>query len=128
MAIVKQLRVALESRPGALAELCSELAKRAVNICAIQASEAEPRSIRIVAMPLEAAKKVCAGMGLDYSEESVLAARLADRPGALGRITRKLADKGINIDYVYGSIEKGSQKALIVIGVADVNAAAPLLK
>ncbi len=128
MAIVRQLKVALNNSPGALAQLCSELAKRAVNISAIQASEGQPGSIRIVATPVEAAEKVCDAMGLEYREEPALAAHLVDRPGALGRITRKLADKGINIDYVYGSIEKGSQKALIVIGVADVEAGSRLLK
>jgi len=128
VAIIRQLRVALKSRPGALAALCTELAKRAVNINAIQANEAQPDSIRLVATPLEAAKKVCQAMELEFREEPALAAHLADRPGALGRITRKLADKGINIEYVYGSIERGSQKALVVIGVADVEAASRVLK
>ncbi len=42
MAIAKQLTVTLENRPGALAELCTELAKVAVNIEAIQASDTKP--------------------------------------------------------------------------------------
>ena len=40
MPIVKQLVVTLDNRPGALAALCSELAKAAVNIDAVQAGEA----------------------------------------------------------------------------------------
>ncbi len=128
MPVIRQLNVALQSRPGALAELCSELAKKAINISAIQASEAQPNAIRLVASPLEAAKKVCEAMRLEYREEPALGVQLAERPGALGRITRKLADKGINIEYVYGTIEKGSQRALVVLGVADVEAAAKLLK
>ena len=128
MAVIKQLRVALKNRPGALAELCSELAKRAVNISGIQANESVPDTIRLVATPLEVAKKVCEEMKLHVQEETAIAAHLADRPGALGRLTRKLAEKNINIDYVYGSIARGSDKALVIIGVSDVEAAAKILK
>ncbi|MBI3484606.1 MAG: ACT domain-containing protein [Acidobacteria bacterium] len=53
MAVIKQLRVAMKNRPGALAELCTQLAKRAVNISAIQANESAPDTIRLVATPLD---------------------------------------------------------------------------
>ena len=128
MAVVKQLRVALKNRPGALAELCTELAKRAVNISAIQANESAPDMIRLVATPMDVAKKVCENLQLNFHEETAIAAHLADRPGSLGRLTRKLAEKNINIEYVYGSIGKSAERALVVIGVSDVEAAARLLK
>ncbi|HEV8384974.1 MAG TPA: ACT domain-containing protein [Candidatus Acidoferrales bacterium] len=128
MAVIKQLRVAIKNRPGALAELCTELAKRAVNINAIQANESTPDTIRLVASPLDVAKKVCEQMKLEVHEEAVVAAHIADRPGSLGRVTRKLAEKGINIDYVYGSIGKSADRALVVLGVSDVEAASRLLK
>ena len=128
MAVVKQLRVALKNRPGALAELCTELAKRAVNISAIQANESAPDMIRLVATPLDVAKRVCVDMNLEICEELAIAAHMADRPGSLGRLTRKLAEKNINIEYVYGSIGKSAERALVVIGVSDVEAAARLLK
>jgi hypothetical protein len=128
MPVVKQLRVALKSRPGALAELCTELAKRAVNISAIQAVESAPDTIRLVAKPLDVAKKVCESLKLHVREESAISANLADRPGSLGRLTRKLADHGINIEYIYGTIETKSNKALIILGVADVEAAARLVR
>lgn len=125
MAIVKQLRVALANKPGALAELCSELAKKAVNIAAIEASEAKAMgSVRLLVNQLETAKGVCDAIGVKYLEEQVLAVNINDRPGALGKVTRKLAEKGINIEYLYGSIEKGSKRALVVFGVTDVEAAA----
>ena len=53
--------------------------------------------------------------------------RLTDRPGALGRVTRKLADAGINITYAYGSIVKGEERALIVLGVSDIEKASKLV-
>jgi hypothetical protein len=53
--------------------------------------------------------------------------RIGDRPGALGRITRKLGDHGINITYAYGSIVKGGERALIILGVSDAKKAAELV-
>ena len=128
MAIVKQLTVILENRPGVLAGLCSELAKLAVNINAIQVGDTKPLSpVRMVVSHLDVAKRVCDAMKLKYVEEEVLAVKVGNRPGSLGRITRKLAEKGINVDYAYGSISKGSSQALIVLQVSDIAAAGRLI-
>ena len=127
MVVVQQLKVTLENKPGALAELCSELAKRAVNIYAIEAWEGKASSpVRLLVNQVETAKGVCAALGLKFVQEQALAVKVGDRPGALGRITRKLAEKGINIEYLYGTIGRGSKRALIVLGVSDVEAAARL--
>ncbi len=129
MPVVKQLTVTLDNRPGALAELCSELAKVAVNIQAIQASEAGALSpVRLIVSQVEPAKRVCDYLRLKWAENEVVAVRVGDRPGALGRVTRKLAEKGINIEYLYGTIERGSRQALIVIGVKNAEAAARVAK
>lgn len=127
MPIVKQLVVTLENRPGALATLCSELAKVAVNIEAIQATEAGPiNPVRLLVSHLEAARKVCDTLGLKTVIEPALAVGMGHRPGALGRLMRKLAAKGINVDYVYGTIEKGTKRAVIVMGVSDLGAASKI--
>jgi hypothetical protein len=127
MARVTQLKIKAEHRPGVLAAICSEMAKKAVNITAIMASHDQPGGIRMVAVPHAAARKVLESMGLAYEEEDAIAIRITDRPGALGRVTRKLADKGINVLYAYGSIVKGSERALIVLGLEDVAKAEQIL-
>ena len=58
----------------------------------------------------------------------MLAILVGNRPGALGRITRKLAGAGINIEYLYGTIEKNTKRALILCGVSDVEAAARVMR
>lgn len=125
---VTQLVVTMENKPGTLAQICSELAKVAVNISAIMATTTEAEgSVRMVATPLAAAKKVLDALKMSYEEQDAVAIHVTDRPGALGRTTRKLADAGINIHYVYGSIVKDADRALIVLGVADPAKAAKLL-
>lgn len=127
MAKITQLMIQAENKPGTLAQICSELAKVAVNITGIMASRDEKEGIRIVATPHATAKKVLDGLKISYREEEGIAVRLSDRPGALGKATRKLADKGINILYAYGSIVKGEGRAVVILGVSDVNKAADLV-
>ncbi len=127
MARVTQLLILAEHRPGILASICSEMAAKAVNISAIMAAHDQPGGIRMVAVPHAAARKVLDSMNLPYKEEDALAIRVTDRPGALGRATRKLADRGINVLYAYGSIVKGSERALIILGVGDVKKAEEVL-
>src|SRR6266542_6118415 len=124
MAQVTQFMIHAEHKPGMLAKICTELAKVAVNITAFMAAHDQPGGIRLVAQPLQAARKVLDAMQLPYTEEEVLAIRLTDRPGALGKATRKLAEKGVNILYAYGSIVKGEERALVIFGVSDVKKAA----
>ena len=129
MAIAKQFSIDMENERGNLARLCSELAKVAVNINGIQVpSQAEPAVVRIVASPADVTQKVLEKMGFRYQQEDVLTAHLPDRPGALGKITRKLAERGIDILYAYGTIERGSERAMIVIGVSDPEAASQVVK
>ena len=127
MARITQLLIQAEHKPGTLATLCSELASKAVNITAIMAAHDQPGGIRLVATPLATAKKVLEKMQLPYREEDAIALRITDRPGALGKVTRKLADADVNVLYAYGSIVKGEQRALIVLGVSDVAKAEKLV-
>lgn len=129
MAIVKQLSVWLENRPGKLAELCSALARYAVNIVAIMVPEAKETGVaRLVVSHADTARRVLAELGLKYTEQDVLAVKLSDRPGALGRATRKLAERGVNVEYAYGSIVKGAERAMIILGVSDPAKAAKIVK
>jgi hypothetical protein len=129
MAVAVQLSIMLENKRGALAEICSELAKVAVNILALMVpDQAGVAPVRLVTNGVEAARKVFDRLGIKYTEEEVLAIRVSDRPGSLGRLTRKLADHNIDVKYAYGSIVKNACKeALIILAVSDV-AASKLVK
>ena len=129
MPVVIEFNLQLLNKPGSLAEACSELAAKAVNIQAIMAADVSGKAgVRLVVNHPETARKIFERLGVKFSEAEVIAAQLSDKPGALGRVTRKLAEKSININYAYGSIEKGAPQALIVLAVSDVKAAAALLK
>jgi hypothetical protein len=119
----------VENRRGALAELCSKLAEKAVNIQGLMVPEqAGVAPVRLVVNSVDTAKKVFEGLSLKYTEEDVLAVQVSDRPGALGKLTRKLADHNVDVKYAYGSIQKGAGKATIILAVSDVQAATKVLK
>jgi hypothetical protein len=129
MALAKELSIMLENKRGALAELCSALAKVAVNIQALMVPEQRGTApVRLVVNNLEVARKVLSDLGLKHTEKDVIAARVSDRPGALGKLTRKLADHEVDVKYAYGSILKGSGDAIIILAVSDVEAAAKVAK
>jgi hypothetical protein len=118
-----------ENKRGALAEICTRLAEKAVNIIGLMAPQQPGRApVRLVVNDLDTAKKILDQMGLKYSEEPVLNVRLSDRPGALGKITRKLADAGVDIHFAYTTILKGADRANVILGVSDVEAAAKVVK
>src|SRR5713226_2544290 len=100
MAQVTQLAIEMENKPGALAALCSALAEHAVNITGFLLCPAGAKGpVRLVVSSVETARRVCQQLGLQCKEEKVLAVQCASRPGALGRITRKLSEAGINVEY-----------------------------
>jgi hypothetical protein len=127
MARVTQLRILAENKPGMLATICSEFAGKAINITAIMATQDTTAGIRLLATPTASARKVLDQLGIRYEEEEALAVRVTDRPGALGRVMRKLGGAGVNVEYAYGSIVKSSDRALIVVGVRDIGKAEKLV-
>ena len=127
--VVTQLSVMVENKRGALAEICTKLAEKAVNISGMMAPDQPGLApVRLVVNHLDTAKKVFDQLGLRYTEEQVFNVRVSDKPGALGKITRKLADSGVDIRFAYATILKGAGDANIVVGVSDVEAASKVVK
>ena len=128
MVVSKQLSVMVENKRGALAELCSKLAEKAVNIAGLMVPEQLGMApIRLVVNNSDAARKVLEGMGLSFTEEDVLSLQVANRPGALGKLTRKLADHNVDVKYAYLTIPKGAEKATVILAVANPSSAIKLL-
>jgi hypothetical protein len=59
--------------------------------------------------------------------EKQLAVFLENRPGALARLSRRLAEAGINIEYAYGTATPGEQSGMLVMRVHDPERAMEVL-
>jgi len=128
MAKGKEFTVTVADRPGALGKCFLALAERGVNIFAFQSYVEERESlVRFVADDARTAQAVLAKEGMIFEETDVAVARVADRPGALGRAAARLGAGQINIDYSYSGAETGSTLAMLVFGVDNVSKAATLL-
>jgi len=128
MAKAKEFTVTIEDKPGALGKCFLAMAERGVNILAFQSYVEEGESLaRFLADDAASAKAVLGGLRMIFEEAEVAVARLAHRPGELGRAASRLGEKQINIDYTYCGLEPGSMLGLVVFGVDNLTKAASLL-
>jgi len=125
MAQIKQFTVALENRPGAVAEIAKILGDAKVNILALLGSAQGIAGIlQLVAEDARRAKKALDDAGLTYAETTAEEYELPNRPAALAEYLAKLAAKGINLNSIYATAPKDGKKAVVVYSVEAAPAAA----
>jgi hypothetical protein len=128
MGKAKEFTVAIADRPGALGKCFVALAERGVNVLAYQSYVEEGESLaRFLADDTAKATAVLGSLRMVFEVTEVAVARLANRPGVLGRAAALLGENEINIDYTYCGQEPGSSLGLLVFGVDKLDKAAALL-
>jgi hypothetical protein len=124
----KQFSVYLQNRPGALATVSQVLADAQVNIVALSAVETTHEGIlRLVVDKPDVAAKALDEKDLMFAMVDVLLVRLPNRVGALAELARKLADRNVNISYVYGSTQEAVTESTVVLHVNRMAAAESVL-
>lgn len=114
--ISKQLMIRVDNRVGSLAEVTSFISASRINLVGICAYEIEGVvSIMFVTEDNNAAKKILEEHNITVQEEEAILLTLDNRPGALQRITDKIADAGINLRLIYGSAASGVELCRIVL-------------
>ena len=99
---MKEFDVYVQNKPGELAKVCELLGSNGVNIKAISSERASDRPmIRIVTDDEATAKSTLARSGIHYDLRDVISVKMADRPGELGKVARKLARVMVNVDSIY---------------------------
>jgi len=101
---VKDLAIVLDHRPGALAELGEALGAAGVSVEGGGVFVANGAGIAhfLVADPAAARSALASANIRVVSENEVLVQKLRqDEPGQLGRIARRMADAGVNIEVQY---------------------------
>jgi hypothetical protein len=127
MRSVKQFSVFLVNRPGVLAHTCDALAKAKVNILAFTLMDsAEQGVLRVVADDEQATRDTLRRLGAQFVESEVLLVDLPNRPGALAKVARELAEAKINIEYAYASAPSAN-RALAVLRTGNAAKATKVL-
>jgi hypothetical protein len=119
---VKQLSFSLPNKIGLLAEVAAALAKAKVNIEAICAYERGYGFFMMITDRHATAKKVITRMGTVAHEEDVIAVEVPNKVGQLEKISKTIAEAGIDILFVYGSPGKGRTGTLVLKTLNDKKA------
>src|SRR3954463_927642 len=100
--IAKQLAIFLDNRPGTLARVCDALSEAHINIYAISTSDTVDHAVvRMVVSDPDKALYVFEEHGTLVVEDDVLMITGDNKPGSLAKLSRKLAEAKINIEYTY---------------------------
>ena len=123
-----QISVFLENRKGRLYDVCNLLGKNNINIRALTIAETESFGVlRIVVDKSDQAVEILRKNGFVANLTSVIAVEVGDKPGGLAAILKILADNDVNVEYMYGFVEKFSDNALLVFRFEDVEKAQKIL-
>ena len=116
---MKDLAIALENRPGALAEMGEALGRAGVSIEGGGAWVVDGRGVaHFLFKDGPAARRALEAAGIRVlAERDVLVQRLKqDVPGQLGLLSRRMAEAGVNIEVLYS--DHDHQLILVVDDVA----------
>jgi hypothetical protein len=121
MAIRTELTLRLQNSPGTLARVCQIVADERIDILAMNL--ASPLVLRLVVdNPVHAAETL-REHNYQVEEREVIFTTAANNPGSLERLTRLIADSGINLEYLYATTQDGQSMASVVVGVPDARRA-----
>ncbi len=101
---MKEITVIASNDVGSLAAVSEALGSVGVNIEAISAYGLDNRAIfRLITSDVATATKALSRIPsvMEVKEADTIIFKLINRPGELGKITRKLANRGINLESLY---------------------------
>jgi hypothetical protein len=126
---IRQVSVFLENKKGRLLEVCSLLGKNNINIRALSIAETEGFGVlRLIVNKPQQATDLLRANQLVSNITDVVALEVEDKPGGLARILDVLERNDVNIEYMYGFIEKSSDNAMMVFRFDDLQKAVDILK
>jgi hypothetical protein len=126
---ITQISIFLENTQGRLYEVCALLGKSGVSIRALTIAESPEFGIlRIVVDKPEDAVRALKEHGFVANITDIVAVEVDDRPGGLANILKIFYDNNINVEYMYGFVEKLKENALLVFRFDDPDRALEVLR
>ena len=124
----KQLSVFIENREGRLGEVLQVLKENEVNILSISlADTTEYGLLRLIVNKPEKGRDVLLAAGFSSMTTNVIIIKVPHVAGALQSILELIAEKNVNIEYMYGlSVE--AEDASIVMKTNDLESACEVLR
>lgn len=122
--MAKDFTIMLPNHPGILANLSTTLGKAGINIEGISGTQYQDKVVlhMLFEQPDKAQALLYKHKFTILSTRDVLVMDIKDDPGELGKISQKLANAEVNIDFVYLATSNR-----LVLGVDDPEKAAAAL-
>ena len=100
---MKEITIITPNKVGSLAVISESLGSVGVNIEAISAYGKDEFAVfRVITKDVSTASKALSKFSeFKVSEEEIIVIEMSNRPGELGKITRKLANRNINLESLY---------------------------
>lgn len=126
--IIKQISIFVENKKGRLAEITKIISDAKVDIRALSIADTTDFGIlRLIVNEPDKAAEALKAQGITVSVTNVIAVGINDTPGAFSVPMQILADADIDVEYLYAFITRKSEKAYVILRVADNDAAAKVL-
>ena len=111
---ISEVFVILEDKPGSISELTRLIKKRGISIYAIGLFV---DTARLHVSDSEKALFAIQEFGYQAEIREVLRIDLPNRLGALMELTQKIANAGINVKYLYGTMGESQKSGIIILEV-----------
>ena len=125
---IKQLSIFVENKTGRLQNIVDTLSENNINISALSiADTTEFGILRLIVNDAKRARDILYAEGFSSMLTDVLIIKVPHAPGSLQKILELIAEKDVNIEYMYGlSVE--AEDASIVLKTNDLEVACEVLK
>ncbi|MBN2509329.1 MAG: ACT domain-containing protein [Spirochaetales bacterium] len=126
---IRQISVFLENTTGRLAEVTRLLADGGINIRAISiADTADFGILRMIVDKPDEALALFEKNDHTAKETDVLGVEVRDVPGGLAQVMEIFHQEKHSIEYLYASLERSDDKAVIIFKTGDVDRGVSILE
>ena len=126
---IEQISVFLENTTGRICEVTKTLAQAGINLRAISiADTADFGILRLIADKTDDAVQALVAAGFTTRKTAVAAVEIEDKPGSLANLMELFQNTGINIEYLYASLEGTQGKAVVIFKLEDNEKGFDILK
>jgi len=116
---VREISFTMKNKMGLLSEVTAAIAGAKVNITAICAYGMENTAYFMVTTDSNAkAKKALVSLGVGMEEKDVVEVEMLNKAGELQKVAKRIADAGIEIEYMYAAAGIG-KTATCIFKTAD---------
>ena len=116
---MSELTIVSKDRVGLLADISDALGKEGINIEFVSVeTTASTAIVQLNVANGSSAKKALTAAGFRVVDKHNILLRLKDRPGELAKVSRKLADAGVNIKNVY-ILDAAKNEKILAMDTSD---------